>query len=395
MSSGSLVGERYPSAPPDERSKRPAWVEVDLGAVAANVAALATLAAPAVVCAVVKADGYGHGSVPVARAALGAGASWLAVAMVGEAAVLRDAGIDAPILVLSEPFHDELDDVVALGLRPTLYRPEVITGFAKAVARAGAPPLPVHLKVDTGMHRVGADPADALALALAVAGQPELVLEAVWTHCAVADEPGHPFTRTQAQRFDAVLASLRGAGISVPMVHAANSAATLDHPGLRHDLVRCGITVYGLDPSPALHGRLQLRPALALKARVSLVKIVPAGDALSYGLRHRLEADSVVATVPLGYADGVARRLSEVGGEVLVSGRRRPMVGTVTMDQLLVDCGPAGSPGSVVARPGDEVVLIGEQHGRRIGAEEWAERLGTISYEVVCGISPRVPRRYV
>ncbi|MBW3642157.1 MAG: alanine racemase [Actinobacteria bacterium] len=389
------VGGYHRSAATDGRAKRPAWVEVDLDAVAANVAALAALAGPSALCAVVKADAYGHGSVPVSRAALGAGASWLGVAMAAEAAVLRSAGIDAPILVLSEPSPDELDDVVELGLRASVYRAETVEGLARAVGRAGTAPLPVHLKVDTGMHRVGADPADALALALAIAGRPELVLEAVWTHCAVADEPDNPFTAVQAQRFERVRSSLRAAGLSVPMAHAANSAATLDHPSLRHDLVRCGIAVYGLDPSPALRGRIDLRPALALKARVTLVKVVPAGEALSYGLRHPLAADSVVATVPLGYADGVTRRLSQVGTEVLVGGRRRPMVGTVTMDQLLVDCGPVSGADALGVRWGDEVVLIGEQHGGRIGAEEWAERLDTISYEVVSGISPRVPRRYV
>ncbi|MGI8758774.1 MAG: alanine racemase, partial [Acidimicrobiales bacterium] len=259
----------------------------------------------------------------------------------------------------------------------------------------GAGPVRVHLKVDTGMHRVGAPAADAVELAAAISGRPELVLEGIWTHCAVADEPSHPFTAGQARRFEAVLAELAAAGLRAPVVHAANSAATIDHPALRHDLVRCGITVYGLDPSPALHGRVELRPALSLKARVSLVKVVAAGEAVSYGLRGPFAADSVVATVPLGYADGVPRRLSEVAGEVLVGGRRRRLVGTITMDQFLLDCGPAGGDAGAPVQPGDEVVLIGKQGGQRIGAEEWARRLGTIAYEVVCNISSRVPRRYL
>jgi alanine racemase len=244
------------------------------------------------------------------------------------------------------------------------------------------------------MHRVGAPVADAVELAAAISGRPELVLEGIWTHCAVADEPGHPFTAGQARRFEAVLAELAAAGLRAPVVHAANSAATIDHPALRHDLVRCGIAVYGLDPSPALHGRVELRPALSLKARVSLVKVVAAGEAVSYGLRGPFAADSVVATVPLGYADGVPRRLSEVAGEVLVGGRRRRLVGTITMDQLLVDCGPAGGDAGAPVQPGDEVVLIGKQGGQRIGAEEWARRLGTRD-EMVCNISSRVPRRYL
>ncbi|MGI9119255.1 MAG: alanine racemase [Acidimicrobiales bacterium] len=384
-------------------SDRPAWVEVDLDAVAANVRTLAAVAGPAQLCAVVKADGYGHGAVAVARSALAAGASWLGVAMVGEAQVLRAAGIAAPILVLSEPSPPELDDVAALSLRPSLYTHAGIEGMAKAVARAGRDPVGVHLKVDTGMHRVGGPPEQMVALAHDVVERPELFLEAVWTHCATADEPDNPFTEVQAARFEAVLAQLASAGIRAPLVHAANSAATLDHPRLRHDLVRCGIAVYGLDPRPGSGGRGPvLRPALSLKARVTLVKVVAAGEAVSYGQRHRFGTDSLVATVPLGYADGVARRLSEVGGEVLVGGRRRPIVGTITMDQLLVDCGPApGAAGSGAAAPaaavqaGDEVVLIGEQDGQRISVEEWAARLGTITYEVVCAISSRVPRRYL
>ena len=368
---------------------RPAEAVVDLGAVRHNVRLLADRAAPAALCAVVKAGGYGHGSVEVATAALDVGATWLAVAMAAEGEVLRVAGIDAPVLVLSEPSPGEWGDVVRLGLRPAVYSEVGIDGLAKAVADAGADPLPVHLKVDTGMHRVGAPPGEAVARASTVLGRPELVLEAVWTHCPVADEPGHPFTAAQAARFDGVLADLAAAGIRPPLVHAANSAATIDVPALRHDLVRCGITVYGVAPSPALHGRLPLRPAMTLRAAVTHVQRLGAGEAVSYGLRRPLAVDSVVATVPLGYADGVSRRLGDVGGEVLVGGRRRPLAGTVTMDQLLVDCGP-DDPVAV----GDEVVLIGEQGDERITAEEWAGRLGTIGYEVVCGISPRVPRRY-
>jgi alanine racemase len=253
----------------------------------------------------------------------------------------------------------------------------------------------VHVKVDTGMHRVGAPPERIADLVAAVGDRPELDLEGLWTHCAVADEPGHPFTATQLDRFDAVVAGLQAAGIRPPLVHAANSAATIDHPRARRDLVRCGIAVYGLDPSAAVTGRVPLRPALSLVAEVSAVRVVAAGEGVSYGLRRAMAVDSVVATVPLGYADGVPRRLSSVGGEVLLGGRRRPLAGTVTMDQLMVDCGAAGDPAADAVRPGDEAVLLGRQGDERIGAEEWAERLDTISYEIVCGISARVPRRYV
>ena len=377
---------------PPEVHGRPVWADVDLGAIRRNVATLARIAAPAAVCAVVKADGYGHGSVQAARAALEGGAAWLGVAMASEGAVLREAGIEAPVLVLSEPSPAEMDDIVAARLRPAVYTQTGIEELAKAVARAGAEPVPVHLKIDTGMHRVGAPPGDAVALALAVGERPELDLEGVWTHCAVADEPGNGFTATQLGRFDAVLADLEAAGVRPRLVHAANSAAAIAHPAARRDLVRIGIALYGLDPSPDMHGAAPLEPAMSLRARVSMVKPVGAGERISYGLRHTFAAEAIVATVPLGYADGVPRRLFDVGGEVLVGGRRRPIVGTITMDQLMVDCGP---PGQADVQPGDEVVLIGVQGDERITADDWAARLDTIGYEIVCGISGRVPRRYL
>ena len=313
---------------------RPTWAEVDLGAVAHNVGLLVERAAPAAVCAVVKADGYGHGAVPVARAALDGGATWLAVALVEEAAVLRADGIDAPILLLSEARPDEFADVAALDLRATVYTP---TGVAAAAATGV--PLRLHLKVDTGMHRVGAAPEDALALAQSVIGEPGLELEAVWTHCAVADEPEHPFTAEQLARFDDVLAAFRVSGIEVPLTHVANSAGAIAHPAARRSLVRTGIAVYGIDPSRELAGALPLRPALRLRSEVALVKRVAAGEGISYGLHHTFDRDTTVATVPIGYADGVRRRLGLLGQEVLIGGRRRPMVGVVTMDQLMVDCG--------------------------------------------------------
>jgi len=369
---------------------RPTWAEVDLSAVAHNVELLRRLAAPAGLCAVVKADGYGHGAVEVGQAALDAGADYLAVAMAEEAEPLRDAGVLGRILVLSEPPAAAAGDVVLLCLEPTVYTEAGVAALADAVAAAGAPdPLPVHLKVDTGMHRVGAQPAEAVAVAKAIGARPELALESVWTHCAVADEPADPFTAEQLRRFDEAVATLVAAGTAVPRRHAANSAATIAHPASRLDLVRCGIAVYGIDPSPPLAGAAELRPALRLVSQVSQVKSVAAGEALSYGQRYRLERDSVVATVPIGYADGVRRALGDLGGEVLIAGRRRLIAGTVTMDQITVDCGDDHR-----VRPGDEVVLIGRQGDDEITVTEWAERLGTIGYEIVCGIGPRVRRRY-
>lgn len=371
---------------------RPVWAEVDLGAISANVAALRAMAAPAAMCAVVKADGYGHGAVPSARAALAGGADVLAVALVSEGVELREAGIESVVMVLSQASADEIDTLVAADLDATVYTASGVAGIADAARRSSRPaehPVRVHLKVDTGMHRVGVAPEGAVALARMVADEPALELRSVFTHCAVADEPGNPFTAAQLERFDAVLADLGAAGIEVPCNHAANTAAAIDHPDARRGLVRCGIGIYGLDPSPALAGRVELRPALSLHARVSHVKRVAAGEGISYGLRYRPAAETTIATVPLGYADGLPRRLGSQGGTVLVGGVARPIAGSVTMDQILVDCGD--DPVEV----GDEVVLIGRQGDAVIGAEDWAELLDTIAYEIVCGISPRVPRRYL
>jgi alanine racemase len=247
----------------------------------------------------------------------------------------------------------------------------------------------VHVKVDTGMRRVGVEPADALAIVRSVADRPELRLEGVLTHMPVADEPGNPFVDEQLVRFGAVLDELKAAGVDPGVVHMANSAGAISHPASRFDMVRCGIAIYGIPPAPELDGLVDLRPAVTLASEVSFVKRVGAGEAVSYGHRQSVDADTVVATVPIGYADGVFRQLPLHGQEVLVGGERRPMVGVVTMDQLMVDCGPASR-----VRPGDAVVLLGEQGGERITPDEWAGRLGTISYEVVCAIGPRVARRY-
>ena len=368
---------------------RPAWADIDLGAVTHNVATLCEVAAPARVCAVVKAQGYGHGAVEVAKAALAGGADRLAVALASEGVELRQAGLHGAVIVLSQASPDELDDLVRHDLDATVYTAAGVQELAAAVAAHGPRrPIAVHLKVDTGMHRVGAQPPEAVGLARAVLARPELALASVFTHCAVADEPDDPFTAEQLRRYDAVLAELAAAGVEVPLRHAANTAAAIAHPHSRYDLVRCGIGIYGLAPAPALAGRVRLRPALSLKARVSHVKRVAAGEALSYGRRWRIDTDTTVATVPLGYADGVTRRLGTTGGQVLIGGERLPIAGTVTMDQLLVDCGDRS------VQVGEEVVLLGRQGAEEITADEWAERLGTINYEVVCGVSLRVPRCY-
>jgi alanine racemase len=369
-------------------SYRPTRVEIDLDAIRHNVGVLRDLVAPAAVLTVVKADGYGHGAVPVARAAIDAGAAALGVALVEEGVELRDADIDAPILVLSEPRAEAADEVVARRLTPVVYTEPGIDALAKAVADRGADPLDVHLKIDTGMHRVGARPEDAVALAQRVLDHRELRLGGVCTHFAVADEPDDGYTRRQLDRFAAVRADLAAIGVDPHPVHAANSAAAIGLPDSRFDLVRVGIAVYGVTPAPGVGSELGLRPALALRSAVSHVKRLAAGDRVSYGLRYALPRDATIATVPIGYADGVPRNLAATGAEVVVRGVRCPIAGTVTMDQLMVDVG------DLPVEVGDTVTLLGREGDVAVTAEEWADRMGTIGYEIVCGIGPRVPRSH-
>jgi alanine racemase len=378
---------------------RPAWADIDLDAVRHNAGVVRDLVAPAALCAVVKADGYGHGDVPVARAALEGGATWLAVALVEEGVTLREAGIEAPILLLSEPPVEGMAEAVSRRLVPTAYTREGIESLSRAVAAAGHPPIPVHVKVDTGMHRVGIDPDAVVPLVDAIAADPHLEFAALWTHLAVADGEGvddREFTAQQIGRFDGIVTALTAVGHRPPMTHVANSAGTIGVPASRRDMVRCGLALYGMAPTPSLasslsaaNGGRELQPVLSLRSRVSYVRDLAAGERPSYGRRRPLPCDSTVATVPIGYADGVPRRLFDQGGEVLINGERRPLAGVVTMDQIVVDCGPT-APGSVAV--GDEVVLIGRQGDAEITAGEWAGLLGTISYEVLCDIGPRVPR---
>jgi alanine racemase len=376
---------------------RPVWADVDLDAVRHNASVICRLVHPAALCAVVKADGYGHGAVPVGRAALEGGATWLAVALVEEGAVLRQAGIEAPVLLLSEPPVEAAAEAVAQRLVPTVYSRDGLDSLIEAVDDR-SPPLEVHLKVDTGMHRVGADLAAAPELAGLIASHPRLVLGAVWTHLAVADgaDPeDRAFSTLQLERFDAALAELAAAGHRPLMTHVANSAGAIAFPQARRDMVRCGITVYGVAPTRALADALaaatgsRLRPVLSLRSRVTFVRDLDAGERPSYGRRRPLGQRTTVATVPIGYADGVPRRLFDQGGQVLIRGIRRPLAGAVTMDQVMVDCGP---PGSAPVAMGDEVVFLGPQGAEEVTATEWADLLGTINYEVLCDIGPRVPR---
>jgi alanine racemase len=359
-----------------------AWAEVDRSAIRANVEMLCGVAAPAELWAVVKADGYGHGAVPAAQAALAGGATGLCVALVQEGVELRAAGIDSPILVLSEQPPEQMGEALAAGLQLTVYSTDAIDAIT-------APHHPVHLKVDTGMHRVGCRPDQAVSLARHVIDR-RLRLAGVFSHLAVADEPDNPYNERQFEAFDTVLGSMAAAGIEPGLVHLANSAGLLAHPTARRAMVRAGIAVYGLLPGPGIAPHMEtLRPAMSLHARVRHVQRLTAGERLSYGLRHTFADDATVATVPIGYADGVPRRLSAFGGEVLLGGRRRRIVGAVTMDQMMIDCGD-----DEVA-VGDLATVIGRQGDETITADELAQRVGTIGYEIVCGISKRIARRLI
>ncbi|MGD0320067.1 MAG: alanine racemase [Acidimicrobiales bacterium] len=393
---------------PRRAASRPVWAEIDLAAVRHNARLLRQVASPAALCAVVKADGYGHGAVAVGRAALEGGATWLAVATVEEGVALREAGIDAAVLVLSEPSPEAMGQAAAGRLIPTVYSLTGVEAAEQAAAAAGRT-LAVHVKVDTGMHRVGADPSALARTIAAVVMAPHLECGALWTHLAVADgtnEEDREFTVGQLRLFSELRRLVADLGVEIPLVHVANSAATICFPESHLDMVRCGIALFGVLPCPALEAAFvdacaragasvertgtryaDLRPALSLRAEVSHVRRLEAGERPSYGRLRALSVPSVVATVPVGYADGIPRRYFSEGGTVLIGGHRRPLAGAVTMDQIMVDC---GADAEVSA--GDEVVLIGRQGDERLTAWDWAEVLGTISYEVLCGIGPRIPR---
>ena len=358
-----------------------ALARVDLGAIERNARRLAAVAGPAALCAVVKADGYGHGLVPAARAARAGGARWLAVATAQEARGLREGGLDGPLLVMGALSSEELAVAVAARADVVAWR----EGFVERLAALpGAADTGVHVKLDTGMGRLGTrDPAEATLVARAVAGHGSLCLAGAMTHFATADDDPD-FLAEQLTAFTPWARTLKAAHPGI-LVHAANSAATLREPAARFDLVRCGIALYGMDPfqhDPADHG---LEPALALVSYVAEVKDAEPGQSAGYDRRFVAERPTRIGTLPIGYGDGVRRALTN-NADVLVEGRRMPLIGTVSMDNITVDLGDAA-----VAR-GAETVLIGAQGGERILAEEWARRLGTINYEVTCGISARVPR---
>ena len=364
-----------------------ALARIEVGAVERNCALLkSTLTGGAELCAVVKADAYGHGADACASAALEGGATRLAVATGAEAAEIGRRFPHIPLLTMGALNEDDLDAALSAGSEIALWR----RGFARLAAdraRANGRPARVHVKYDTGMGRLGdRDPEAVLALVRECAADPDLEPAGVWTHFATADEPGSAFFDEQLERFSAVAEAVRSE-FPGTIVHAANSAAVFREPRSHFDMARCGIAVYGLDPFQGDPLERGLAPVLSLRSYVADVKRFAPGDSAGYGQTWTAESETLVGVLPLGYGDGVRRGLSN-RGEVLIRGRRHPLVGTVSMDNVTVDLGAETD-----VEPGDEAVLIGEQGEEAIRAEEVARLLGTINYEVTCGISARVPRK--
>eukprot|EP00605_Chrysophyceae_sp_TOSAG23-4_P001884 GSChrysophyteH1.ASY1.ANO1.2080.1 assembled CDS len=390
----------------DSKAKRWAWAEVNLSALRANVETLKAKAGGKELFAVVKADAYGHGSIQCARVALEGGATGLCVAVAQEGLELRRAGIDAPILVLSEQPPDQHKFMLMAKLTAALYNEETIAAYGKAAEELGLRNVPVHLKLDSGMHRVGCSPEEAIDRALQIFDHPALCLEGFFSHIACADGTGtHPSVTAQVKVFSDIYDSFGFLGLtkSLKVVHLANSAATVRGVQIANDkspictAVRAGIAMYGIhgdaeSDSFGQSGKLELdaalQPVLSLKARVSHVQRLRSGQACSYGLRKPFKKDTTVAVLPLGYADGVVRSLWQ-DGHVLIGGIKRSFAGMITMDQVIVDVGDDD------VQVGDEAVLIGEQGSLKILSNDWAKTVGTIGYEITCGISDRIPRMYL
>ncbi len=356
---------------------------IDLEAAVGNMGHIARAAGGRPVIAVVKADAYGHGAAELSRAFIKGGATSLAIAFVSEARELREAGIKAPLLVLFD--RSEIPAFFDLGLIPVIHDIKTAQEFSKEAMRRNTT-IPVHVKVDTGMGRLGLLPPDVTAFVKEIAPLPGLFVEGIFTHFAIADSEDKSYTLSQLGRFNRVLAELEGAGIEIPIVHAANSAAILGLPESHFDMVRLGIAMYGLSPSAQVKCPPGFRPALTFRTEIAQVKELPAGSYISYDCTFCTQRPSVIAVIPVGYADGF-RRAPSNWREVLVRGQRAPVVGRVCMDQTMIDV--TDIPG---VRQGDDVVLIGRQGRDAITVEEVAEWLGTINYEVVSEILARVPR---
>lgn len=369
-----------------------AEVTVDLDAIADNVRLLDSQAGSAQTMAVVKADAYGHGLVPVARAAQAGGATWLGTAVLAEALALREAGLGGRIMAWLAAPGEDFPAALSADIDVAAYATWQLDEIAKAARETGRVAR-VHLKIDTGLGRGGVMPADwpaALARARALEADGVLRAVGVWTHFAYADAPGHPTIAAQLRVFDDAVAAAERAGLQLEVRHAANSAAVLTLPSARYDLVRPGLAVYGLSPVPDVLSAREagLRPAMRVTSRLALVKDVPAGHGVSYGHTYVTERATRLALVPLGYADGVPRHASG-RGPIQLSGRTYRVAGRVCMDQVVLDVGDVG------VRAGDEAVLFSDGRDGEPTAQDWADAAGTISYEIVTRISTRLPRRFV
>lgn len=366
--------------------RRWAWTEIDLGALEHNVKALKALTRPGTLfMAVVKADGYGHGSLGAAQAALAAGADRLGVATVDEGVRLRRAGVTAPIHLLSEPPPVAAAAVVHHGLTAALYSPAFATALSHAAMSASSP-VEYHLKVNTGMNRIGVEWDEAAVFAESLRCVPHISMSGVFTHFATADVPGDWDFERQVERFATTIARMRELGIDPGVVHAANSPATILHARTHLDMVRCGVALYGLHPCEATRDRIDLRPVMSVKARVTQVRRITMGEGVSYGLTYRAASPTWIATLPLGYADGVRRGLSG-HMKVLLGGAECRQVGRICMDQLMVEL-PRGTDVAV----GDECVVVGAQGGHALTIDDQAAQLETINYEVACGYGARLDR---
>ncbi|MEA5419445.1 alanine racemase [Spirulina sp. CCNP1310] len=366
-----------------------AWVEIDLDALRCNVRQILSILQPGTaLMAVVKADAYGHGVIPIARTVLGAGAQRLAVATSQEGIALRQAGITAPILVLGAIHRrDEIEAIADFNLEPTLCTPQQALTLSQVLEDLDQT-LPVHLNIDTGMSRLGTPWQEALALVQWVQRLPRLALASVYSHFATADDPDPQFMNCQHQRFQAMVAELRSHQIHPPALHIANSAALLSDSNLHYDWVRAGLALYGLYPAPHLAHTIPLKPVMTVRARITQVKQIPAGTGVSYGHHYVSDRPITLAVVGIGYADGIPRLLSQKM-QGLLRGEWVAQIGAITMDQLMIDVSDFPD-----VKPGEVVTLLGQDGKRHITAEDWANLIGTISWEILCGFKQRLPRVY-
>ena len=366
-----------------------AWVEINLGALSNNIVKIRKLLqAGTQFMAVVKADAYGHGAVSVAQTALKAGASWLGVATVPEGIQLREAGIKAPILILGATYTPEQVQAIVLGqLEPTICSAKQALIFSEILETINLDsPLPVHLKLDSGMSRLGTDWQDCGEFVQLVARLPHLSIQSVYSHLATADSPDRTVMNLQHQRFDSAIARIKDIGIEIPSLHLANSAGTLRDKSLHYDMVRVGLAIYGFYPSAHLQHTVDLKPVLQVKARVAQVKTIERGSGVSYGHTFIASEQMRLAVVGIGYADGIPRNLSN-NMQVLIRGIKVPSVGAITMDQIMLDISTIPD-----VREGEIVTILGSEGNEQITAQDWANQLNTIPWEILCSFKHRLPR---